>query len=200
VTVANNGREALAAMDRHEFDVVLMDVQMPEMDGLEAVAAIRKRQAETARPHVPVIALTAHAMKGDRDRCLAAGMDAYLSKPLHAADLLRALRTATAPGGPVCGDAAGAPLNKCSALLSRLRQALAEGDADALTSAIRSLKAALGELSAGSALAATLRLEEAALDGDLGSAQQALPALRRELARLEGAVPDVVVEGRSGRS
>ncbi len=200
VTVANNGREALAAMDRHEFDVVLMDVQMPEMDGLEAVAAIRKRQAETARPHVPVIALTAHAMKGDRDRCLAAGMDAYLSKPLHAADLLRALRTATAPGGPVCGDAAGAPLNKCSALLSRLRQALAEGDADALTSAIRSLKAALGELSAGRALAATLRLEEAALDGDLGSAQQALPALRRELARLEGAVPDVVVEGRSGRS
>ena len=86
VTVAETGREALAAWEKQPFDAILMDVQMPEMDGLEATAAIRARE-HTLGSHVPVIAMTAHALKGDRERCLTAGMDGYISKPLNATSL-----------------------------------------------------------------------------------------------------------------
>ncbi len=91
VVVVANGQEALQALDKDTFDLVLMDVQMPEMDGLEATRVIREREALTRR-HIPIIALTAHAMKGDHDKCIAAGMDAYLSKPIHAADLLNVVK------------------------------------------------------------------------------------------------------------
>jgi signal transduction histidine kinase/DNA-binding response OmpR family regulator len=87
VVVANNGREAVEAYQSAEFDVVLMDVQMPEMDGYQATAALREMQ-ESLGKRVPIIAMTAAAMKGDRERCLEAGMDAYISKPI-AADQLR---------------------------------------------------------------------------------------------------------------
>jgi CheY-like chemotaxis protein len=98
VITAVNGREALAAVTRDAFDLVLMDVQMPEMDGLEATAAIRKLEAVTGA-HVPIIALTAHAMKGDREICLAAGMDEYLSKPIDAEQLFALVEAMTgAPG------------------------------------------------------------------------------------------------------
>jgi CheY-like chemotaxis protein len=86
VAVAANGREALAALDRDNFDLVFMDVQMPEIDGIEATIAIREKE-KTTGTHVPVIALTAHAMKGDQQRCLEAGMDAYLSKPVRPQEL-----------------------------------------------------------------------------------------------------------------
>lgn len=82
VVVANNGREALATLESGSFDLVLMDVQMPEMDGFEATAAIRQKEQTTGQ-HIPIVAMTAHAMKGDRERCLKAGMDAYLSKPIQ---------------------------------------------------------------------------------------------------------------------
>jgi two-component system sensor histidine kinase/response regulator len=91
VTIANNGREAVALSADETFDVLLMDVQMPEMDGFEAAAAIRARELTTGR-HLPIIALTAHAMKGDRERCLEAGMDDYLSKPVRADELSTTLK------------------------------------------------------------------------------------------------------------
>ena len=86
VTPAANGFEALAAVERETFDVILMDIQMPEMDGYEATAAIRQFQS-TRNTYTPVIALTAHAMQGDRERCLQAGMDEYVVKPIAAQDL-----------------------------------------------------------------------------------------------------------------
>jgi len=88
VTVANDGREALAALNNQPFDVVLMDVQMPEMDGFEATAAIREGERVTGA-HIQIIALTAHALKGDEQRCLHAGMDAYISKPVDAHTLVQ---------------------------------------------------------------------------------------------------------------
>jgi len=90
VTVANNGREALKLLAHNAYDVVLMDVQMPEMDGFEAVRQIRQ-QEQTQPTHLPVIAMTAHAMQGDRERCLEAGMDGYISKPISVDELLRAI-------------------------------------------------------------------------------------------------------------
>ena len=93
VVLAENGREALAAIDEHRspgFDLILMDVQMHEMDGFEATGIIRASEKSTGM-HLPIIAMTAHAMKGDEERCLAAGMDAYVSKPFHVEELFAAI-------------------------------------------------------------------------------------------------------------
>jgi len=90
VVAANNGREALAALERQAFDLVLTDVQMPEMDGFEATGLIRQQEQGTGR-HVPILAMTAYAMKGDRERCLAAGMDGYVSKPINPRELWEAM-------------------------------------------------------------------------------------------------------------
>jgi CheY-like chemotaxis protein len=93
VTLAANGEEAVQAHAAGEFDVILMDVQMPEMNGFEATARIREREMKTGE-HVSIIALTAHAIQGDRERCLTAGMDDYLSKPLNASALAEKLQSA----------------------------------------------------------------------------------------------------------
>jgi CheY-like chemotaxis protein len=87
-----------------EFDVVLMDVQMPNMSGLEATAAIRALERDTGK-HVPIVAMTAHAMKGDQDRCLEAGMDAYVSKPIrpdHVMDVIAQVTSAPGETGGEC--------------------------------------------------------------------------------------------------
>ena len=86
VSVAANGREALTALEREHFDLVLMDVQMPELDGFGATAAIRESE-RTAGGHIPIVAMTAHALEGDEARCLAAGMDAYISKPIRTSEM-----------------------------------------------------------------------------------------------------------------
>jgi signal transduction histidine kinase/DNA-binding response OmpR family regulator len=88
VTVVPTGRKALEALDQRDFDLVLMDVQMPEMDGFEASAAIREGEKGTGK-RIPIIAMTAHAMPGDRERCLAAGMDGYVSKPMSLKELVK---------------------------------------------------------------------------------------------------------------
>ena len=86
MVVAGTGLEALQALEKGSFDLVLMDVQMPEMDGLEATAVIREKEKGSGL-HQPVVALTAHAMKGDREKCMAGGMDGYLSKPIRPQEL-----------------------------------------------------------------------------------------------------------------
>jgi signal transduction histidine kinase/CheY-like chemotaxis protein/streptogramin lyase len=112
VVVADNGRHALQAFENGQFDLILMDVQMPEMDGFEAVAAIREREALTSRGEpgtgpgrgrIPIIAMTAYAMMGDRERCLKVGMDGYVSKPVQAAELLDAIAN-------LCCDGPEAPI------------------------------------------------------------------------------------------
>jgi signal transduction histidine kinase/CheY-like chemotaxis protein len=91
VTIVSSGEQAVEATAGTPFDLVLMDVQMPGMDGFEATQAIRLREAATGAPHLTIIAITAHAMKGDRERCLEAGMDGYVSKPVEAAELHRTI-------------------------------------------------------------------------------------------------------------
>jgi PAS domain S-box-containing protein len=104
VTVVENGKQAVAAMQTKTFDVVLMDVQMPEMDGFEATAAIREMEL-AAGTRTPIIAMTAHAMKGDRERCLAAGMDAYISKPIQFEELLEVTESLSGSSAPAAGSA-----------------------------------------------------------------------------------------------
>jgi CheY-like chemotaxis protein len=88
VTLANNGEEALKKFREREFDLILMDIQMPVMDGFAATAAIRESEAGSQR-HIPIVAMTAHAMTGDRERCLSRGMDTYVAKPFRPAELFR---------------------------------------------------------------------------------------------------------------
>jgi two-component system, sensor histidine kinase and response regulator len=92
VTVAPNGKAAVDCVDAEDFDIVIMDIQMPEMDGFEATRLIREREAETGK-RVPIVACTAHALPGYRERCLAAGMDGFLTKPISRQALAEALTT-----------------------------------------------------------------------------------------------------------
>ncbi|HEV1993867.1 MAG TPA: response regulator [Candidatus Acidoferrum sp.] len=109
VSVAADGRKALAALEKEDVDVVLMDIQMPEMDGFEATAAIRERERSTGR-HIPIIAMTAHALKGDEERCLSAGMDAYISKPIRTNELFATIeRVLGKTGEPTPSTAVGNP-------------------------------------------------------------------------------------------
>jgi PAS domain S-box-containing protein len=109
VVLAQNGREALEALEKQPFDIVLMDVQMPEMDGFEATQLIREKE-KTSGAHLTIIALTAHAMKGDEERCLACGMDGYVTKPIKVEELFSVMENAT-PG-----------ITRASGTKGRLRQ------------------------------------------------------------------------------
>lgn len=97
--VVNNGKKAVDAYRSHQFDVILMDVEMPEMDGLQAIAAIRVFEQTTGK-HIPIIALTAHAIPGDKERCLEAGADRYLNKPIRAQALLELIEEVTVRVSP----------------------------------------------------------------------------------------------------
>ncbi len=101
VTVAHNGRQAVEAYVRDHYDLILMDVQMPEMDGFEATAAIREREKTQDSKPIPIIAMTAHAMAGDRERCLDAGMDGYVAKPIKMQEIFNAIENLSK--APKCG-------------------------------------------------------------------------------------------------
>jgi PAS domain S-box-containing protein len=141
--VAENGREVLALLEKEAFDAVLMDVQMPELDGLETTAAIRERERATGG-RLPIVALTAHAMKGDAERCLAAGMDAYLAKPLQPRELAAALATvlspATAGAAVSAARGPGSPATPGAVDLPRLLERVG-GDRRALADLVRIFRA-----------------------------------------------------------
>ncbi|HVW03090.1 MAG TPA: response regulator, partial [Planctomycetaceae bacterium] len=116
VVIAADGEDAYRAFEREPFDLILMDVQMPRCDGLEATRRIRQRERSTGR-HVPIIAMTAHAMKGDRERCLEAGMDGYVTKPIDPRELFNAIQKHApfVPGSPpVDSDGDGAVPGSCT--------------------------------------------------------------------------------------
>jgi CheY-like chemotaxis protein len=206
--VAANGREALALLEREVFDLILMDVQMPEMDGLETTAAIREREKVTGA-HVPIVAVTAHAMKGDAERCLAAGMDAYLPKPLEPRQLraiLARLGGGTVPPGAVevaperttldearVLDRVGGDrrvlrrlvrlfLADSRTLEARIRRAIGEGSAPDLRAAAHALKGSVSNFAAPAATAAAAQLQRIGGSGDLGEAPAAFARLDQELA------------------
>jgi len=212
VVVAEDGRRALELLKGQSFDLALMDVQMPGMDGFEATARIREREMETGA-HLPIIALTAYAMKGDRERCIGAGMDGYISKPIRAEDLFRAIE-GLAPAAGRAGvntspeqvpeevfdraealtrldndegllkEIADVFFESSPEYLSRIQQALADRDSRALERAAHALKGSVGNLSARAAFEAAWRLEEMGEKGDLAESQEAYTALNQEIERL----------------
>jgi CheY-like chemotaxis protein/HPt (histidine-containing phosphotransfer) domain-containing protein len=122
VVVAENGLRGLEALSREPYDAILMDVQMPGMDGIETTRAIRSREPAAGGRRTPIVAFTAHAMKEDRDRCLAAGMDAYLAKPVETSEMLEALENVAGisrrPGTPSSEQAAPAASDAAAAMPS----------------------------------------------------------------------------------
>ncbi len=205
VVLAQNGNEAVAAAEKESFDIVLMDVQMPEMDGFEATAEIRRREQETGR-HVPIVALTAHALKGDREACLAAGMDAYMSKPIRALDLLDLIARLTTASPPppmpqvfdrnelfarVEGDCALLTelvdlfRSESPRMLSELRRSLAANDAKGLEKAARAMGGSASNFGAHAAVKVAGELEAMGHEGTLAGGAARLADLERELGRLE---------------
>jgi len=248
VVVAGNGKEVLAALEKEAFDILLMDVQMPEMDGFEATREIRRRESQlsavscqssgTQNPpeesqlatenwppatrRIPIVAMTAHAMKGDRERCLAAGMDSYISKPLQARQLFEVIAglvptpadaetdtpDQTAPTESVFDrnvaldrveddrellqEIVGLFFDEIPGLLSAIQESVVQRDANALERAAHTLKGAVGNLGAKDAFAAALRLEVLGRGGDLTNIEEAYAELEKAIIRLKSALAALI--------
>jgi signal transduction histidine kinase/DNA-binding response OmpR family regulator len=207
VTIAANGSEALMAFTGQQFDVVLMDVQMPEMGGFEATAAIRALEIERKTKRMPIIAMTAHAMKGDRERCLAAGMDEYLTKPLDPRLLCTLVEqmAAAVPPAPYAVELFSLPtevlarvggdrelLAEISRLfvddaprhLERIREALDAQDGESLRRAAHGLKGAAANFDAEGVVSAARSLEEIGRTGVFGAHEAGWRTLTLETERL----------------
>jgi CheY-like chemotaxis protein len=207
VVVVSTGIEALEALERDKFDLVLMDVQMPQMGGFEATAAIRERERATGSPRVRIVAMTAHAMSGDRERCLACGMDGYLSKPIEPHALFAAVEQApivTASLAPVSADVFDRTdalarlgddegllsevqrlfVDACRAHLAAIRAATERGDLAGLGEEAHNLKGAALNLSARRLADAASMLERAAREGRAGDARTASGAVSTEAEAL----------------
>jgi CheY-like chemotaxis protein/HPt (histidine-containing phosphotransfer) domain-containing protein len=209
--IAANGRKALATLEKQEFDLVLMDVQMPEMNGFEATAAIRQEEQTTGR-HIPIIAMTAHAMKGDKERCLTAGMDAYVSKPITPDELFRAVaKIAPAPGRAIAEPDDGIVdrsailaqvdgdlellaelvdlfLDTYPSLLGEIRQGIRDQVPSRVSEAAHSLKGALGNFWPTAGMDLVLTLELMGRDGNLSRAEEKLRELEVDMGRIRSAL------------
>jgi len=211
-TIANNGREALWMLDTETFDVILMDVQMPEIDGLTATRTIREQEKQS-RSHIPIIAMTAHAMKGDRELCLEAGMDGYLSKPATSRGIAEALTSAlrlktntAALSTPSRLDAASGPWDRSKALgrvdgdesllrelvgifldesakqLASLEQAISTGNLKEIERTAHSLKGELGYLGLAGAAQKAKDMEHMGREGTLQAVAMLFPKFHAEIS------------------
>jgi len=222
VAIADNGAAALKTLERERFDLVLMDVQMPRMDGIETTTAIRNREKSTGG-YIPIVALTAHAMVGDRERCLKAGMDGYLIKPIQPATLLEAIEqlhlasaTRSKSGRAdkivldretlldrvdgdmqLLGEITQLFLRECDPLMASAREAMKTGNAGRFAYDIHTLRGMFRSLSATAAQEAAGRLEELDLVKNLDKVQAAYVLLEQEAqalkAELGGMIDKTVV-------
>lgn len=219
VTIAHNGREAVELFGRRAYDLVLMDIQMPIMDGFQATAAIREHEKALDQT-TPIVAMTAHAMRGDRERCIEAGMDAYIPKPIDVQQLIELVETVsvkpkvTEPDPSVPGSSASQVFDVESTmrrlagdkelfrefvdyfhedspkLLTALRGSLTIDDAAAVQRAAHSLKGLAANFGAQRCAEAALQLEEAGAAGDLQKAGRLFSQLEGEVARLVEALAE----------
>jgi CheY-like chemotaxis protein len=207
VLLAANGKMALDAWAREPFDVILMDVQMPEMDGLQATREIRRRESGSGK-RIPIVAMTARAMKGDEEECLAAGMDGYVSKPIKVQELsetidaiVRKVKAGQQPafeepqaegvidradlldrvGGDVelLVDLVNLFMDDSPNLLSEIKASLQQKDTHRLERAAHTLKGSVANFAAKASSDAALRLEVMGRNGDLTQAEEALSDLER---------------------
>jgi two-component system sensor histidine kinase/response regulator len=207
VFVAGTGRDAVAAIAGASFDLVLMDVQMPEMDGLTATKIIRERENGSAI-HVPIVAMTAYAMKGDRERCLEAGMDDYVAKPVSGRDIAEAInRMFPAVKGPapnsrsnswtvtqaleqldgdekLLHDIANIFFEEAPKLLTRLRESIADRNSEMVERTAHSLKGQLGYLGVVGAAQKSRELEEVGHRGEFQKANLVLAELEAEVTAI----------------
>ena len=219
VLQTRSGRDALAAFSSEKFDLIIMDVQMPEMNGLEAAAAIRNLESPFAA-RTPILALTAHSMAGDRERCLAAGMDAYVSKPISIGDFMRAIdlllpgafeslpERPEVPPPPqfldtrglmdrfegdwqLLHDAAEVFRASCPRLLAKLHEAILSGDAEAVERTAHTIKGSAGNFGGHACVEAALRLEIMGRTHDLRNAADACADLEGEIDRLMPALAEM---------
>jgi len=206
VVVANDGHEVLALLEESSFDLAFMDVQMPEMDGFKATGLIREKE-KSKGTHLRIIAMTAHAIKGDRERCLAAGMDGYISKPIKSAELwdvledVERMRAQIEPANPVFDKAALIDyvdgnqelltrvvrrfLESGPQLLSQIGDALARGDSKAVEFHAHKLKGGVSNFFAQAAWNAALRLETMGQNRDLSQADGAYRDLQEQILGLQ---------------
>lgn len=216
VTVVGNGAEALEALSRQRFDLVLMDVQMPEMDGLTATRAIRAHDGGRYDPDIPVLGLSAYAIKGDRERFMAAGMDDYLAKPIRFEDFFRAIRRILFPGDAADAKAPAYDPRRSQAELrvspevfrrmaalfvadipgrrAELDAAVAAGDWPAAKRTVHALGGSAGAVGAAVVLETARRLETAIDAGDAATVRHGLPGLMAELDRVARLLETVLAE------
>jgi two-component system, sensor histidine kinase and response regulator len=217
VVAVSNGMAALELSELRRFDVILMDVQMPQLDGISAAMAIREKEKRNG-VRVPIIALTAHAMTGDRERCFNAGMDGYLIKPIRPAALLQtveqlhlvpepapvpandavldeaALLDAVNGDGALLGDLAGVFLRDCNGLMAEGRAAVARRDPAGLHSALHALTGMFSNLSASAACELATRVLDFDLDREGTEAEAAYARLESGVAALKARLAGLVSE------
>jgi PAS domain S-box-containing protein len=218
-TLVENGRQAVDRFDPDTFDIILMDVQMPEMDGFEATREIRKLEKQSGG-HIPVIAMTAYATEGDRERCLAAGMDAYVSKPISAAKLFKAIEVFMAPeesakstdgqksdslnkdgliksfenDHSLLQELVEIFINDYPQLLTTLRKSLETTDAKTFSRTAHSLKGMLRNFQADAAAETAFDLEKRGQQGQLEGVDQIIESLAGQLDNVAQKLKDLIKE------
>ena len=211
VIVAENGKQAISALEKHKFDLVVMDVQMPEMGGIEATGEIRRKEKRSGG-HIPIFAMTAHGMPGDRERCLAAGMDGYIPKPIDPKLFMQLIERGALPSPATAADGEqkkaegaidaekllarfdgnrkllrsliGTFQLDCPKMMAKIRGALSARDPRGLAEWAHALKGSVGNFGPSSAFETAREIEKTGREGKLDGAWELYATLEDDLTRL----------------